>query len=94
MNDYCRLIAIAFGMRFAISGAVGPIIGQNQGLLQFNRVHKVLNESLKFITSYTLVVALLLSLTWEMIIILFKALNQKIKNVPTILSDYYDQLCF
>ncbi|HEY5716229.1 MAG TPA: MATE family efflux transporter [Psychromonas sp.] len=71
-----RLIPVAFGLMFAISGAIGPIIGQNYGALKFNRVRKVLNESLKFITSYTLVVALFLSLTQDMIVTLFNAQNQ------------------
>lgn len=71
-----RLIPVSFGMMFALSGAVGPIIGQNYGAGQFARVRKVLNESLKFMISYTLVVALFLSMAQEMIVNLFHAQNQ------------------
>jgi len=71
-----RLIPVSFGMMFALSGAVGPIIGQNYGAGQFDRVRKVLNESLKFMTSYTLVIALFLSMAQDMIVNLFHAQNQ------------------
>ncbi|WP_022940825.1 MATE family efflux transporter [Psychromonas hadalis] len=71
-----RVIPVAFGMMFAVSGAIGPIIGQNHGALNFARVREVLIQSLKFITAYCLVIALLLSLGQEMIIKLFNAKNE------------------
>lgn len=71
-----RLIPVSFAMMFALSGAVGPIIGQNYGAQQFDRVRKVLNESLKFMTSYTIVIALFLSMTQDIIVNLFHAQNQ------------------
>jgi len=71
-----RLIPVAFGMMFAISGAVGPIISQNYGALQFDRVRAVLNESLKFIVGYTLVVSLILSMSQDHIVNLFNAPKQ------------------
>jgi putative MATE family efflux protein len=71
-----RLIPVSFAMMFALSGAIGPIIGQNYGAKQFNRVRKVLNESLKFMFSYTLVIALFLSMAQDMIVNFFHAQNQ------------------
>jgi putative MATE family efflux protein len=71
-----RLIPVAFAMMFAVSGAIGPIIGQNYGKLDFVRIKLVLNESLKFVTGYCLVVALLLSLGQEQIVTLFNAKQQ------------------
>lgn len=68
-----RVIPVAFGMMFAVSGAIGPIIGQNHGALNFSRVREVLNDSLKFITGYCLIISLLLSLGQEVIVKLFNA---------------------
>lgn len=71
-----RIIPVAFAMIFATSGAIGPIIGQNYGALNFKRVREVLNQSLKFIISYTLVVALILSMAQDFIINAFNARNE------------------
>ncbi len=71
-----RLIPVAFAMMFALSGAVGPIIGQNYGALQFSRVREVLNQSIKFIISYTLVISLILSMGQDIVVELFNAENQ------------------
>ncbi|MCP4324252.1 MAG: MATE family efflux transporter [Psychromonas sp.] len=68
-----RVIPVAFGMMFAVSGAIGPIIGQNYGALNFSRVREALAQALKFITSYCIVIALLLSLSQESIVNLFSA---------------------
>ena len=68
-----RLIPVAFGMMFAISGAIGPIIGQNYGANQYTRLREVLAESLKFISGYCLVVSLFLSLGQDIIVEIFNA---------------------
>tara|TARA_R110001583_G_scaffold28426_4_gene100913 strand:- start:9686 stop:11032 length:1347 start_codon:yes stop_codon:yes gene_type:complete len=68
-----RIIPVAFAMMFAVSGAIGPIIGQNYGNQNFDRIQLVLTESLKFVTGYCLVVALLLSLGQETIVTVFNA---------------------
>lgn len=71
-----RVIPVAFGMMFAVSGAIGPIIGQNYGAGDFARVRQVLVEALKFISGYCLVISLLLSLGQESIVNLFSAKNE------------------
>ena len=71
-----RIIPVAFAMMFAISGAIGPIIGQNYGALQFSRVREVLTESIKFICAYCLVISLLLSLSQETIVNIFSAKDE------------------
>ena len=63
-----RIIPVAFGMMFATSGAIGPILGQNFGAKNFTRVRETLNASIKFLVSYTLVVALMLSMMQEVIV--------------------------
>ena len=70
-----RLIPVVFMMLFAMPGAIGPIISQNLGAMQFKRVRKTLNQSLNFIIKYVFVLALTLSLLQEYLISLFNALN-------------------
>jgi putative MATE family efflux protein len=47
-----RLVPLAFGTIFALSGAVGPIIGQNLGAGLFDRVRRTLTDSLIFTLAY------------------------------------------
>ena len=63
-----RILPVAFGMIFALSGAIGPIIGQNFGAHHYSRVREALNESLKFVTLYVLVAAMCLAFSQELII--------------------------
>ncbi len=55
-----RLMPVAFSVVFALSGAIGPIIGQNFGAGQFARVRTALLDGLKFLAIYTVMVAVLL----------------------------------
>lgn len=71
-----RLIPVAFGMMFAVSGAISPIISQNYGAGNFSRLWEILTEAMKLITGYCLVVALLLSMSQESIVNLFNAKQQ------------------
>lgn len=57
-----RLVPVAFGMIFSLSGSVGPIIGQNFGARNFERVTQTLVDGLKFSAIYTLITSLLLFL--------------------------------
>ncbi len=57
-----RIVPVAFGIIFALSGAVGPIIGQNFGARNFPRVRQTLWEGLKFALAYTLITSALLFL--------------------------------
>ena len=43
-----RLIPVAFGVLFALSGAIGPIIGQNLGAGRFDRVRGAVREGIVF----------------------------------------------
>lgn len=43
-----RLIPVAFGMIFALSGAIGPIIGQNLGAGRMDRVRRGFRDSILF----------------------------------------------
>ena len=55
-----RLIPVCFGMIFALSGAVGPIIGQNYGALEFGRVKESLTKAIQFCIVFVLGVSILL----------------------------------
>lgn len=57
-----RIIPVAFGVLFAMSGAIGPIIGQNYGALRFDRVASTVRDALKVTLIYALVVWALLAL--------------------------------
>jgi len=55
-----RLTPFAFCLVFGLSGAVGPIIGQNFGAGQFDRVREALRTALAFVAVYVVVVSGLL----------------------------------
>ena len=70
-----RLVPLAFGVVFALSGAVGPIIGQNYGADQMDRVKRKFYDALLFIGVVVVVIALALFLLRDPIAALF-ALEQ------------------
>lgn len=55
-----RLTPLAFAVVLALSGAIGPIVGQNFGANQFDRVRQALIAGLKFTTIYVGFVTVLL----------------------------------
>ncbi len=57
-----RLIPVAFGIIFALSGSVGPVIGQNFGAKRFDRVRQTLNDGLVFSAVYTVAISAVLFL--------------------------------
>lgn len=66
-----RIIPIAFGGVFALSGAVGPIIGQNFGAGLHARIRRTMTDALIFMTGYTLVTWLLLVALQGVIVSIF-----------------------
>jgi putative MATE family efflux protein len=60
-----RLVPVAFGGLFALSGAIGPILGQNWGARRFGRMRQALRDGILFLGIYVLAVWLaLLLLRW------------------------------
>ncbi len=55
-----RLVPVAFGVIFSLSGAVGPIIGQNYGAGHLDRVRQALKDAMLFAALYTVSVSILL----------------------------------
>lgn len=66
-----RLIPVCFAVIFALSGAVGPIIGQNLGAKRLDRVKETLYNSLLVTTIYTLFVCLVLFFVQDYVILGF-----------------------
>ena len=54
MAVVARLTLLAFCVIFALSGAVGPIIGQNFGAKQYDRVRETLKRALIFAAGFVL----------------------------------------
>ncbi|MEM1376136.1 MAG: MATE family efflux transporter [Pseudomonadota bacterium] len=55
-----RMVPVAFGVIFALSGAVGPILGQNYGAKLYDRLRETMRDALVFTMAYVLVVCALL----------------------------------
>jgi len=49
-----RLVPMAFAGLFALSGAIGPILGQNLGARLFDRLRSTMRDSLKLTIIYVL----------------------------------------
>ena len=68
-----RIIPIAFGAIFSLSGSIGAIIGQNLGARQFDRVRAALNGGLMFAAAFSMVAWLCLALAAPVLVQLFNA---------------------
>ena len=68
-----RMTPVAFGVIFALSGAIGPIIGQNYGAGKMDRVREAFVEGLRFTALFTLLVSALLFMLRSPIADLFQA---------------------
>jgi putative MATE family efflux protein len=71
-----RLSPVAFGVLFALSGSVGPIMGQNLGARLMPRVRAVLTDCLVFAFVYVVVVSAVLFLATPLILELFDATGE------------------
>jgi putative MATE family efflux protein len=68
-----RITPVAFGVIFALSGAVGPILGQNYGARRYDRLAATMRDSLVVTVVYVLVVWALLALFANQLASLFGA---------------------
>src|ERR1043165_9576189 len=68
-----RIVPLAFGAIFALSGSIGPILGQNYGAERFDRVRRALVDSIILIAVYCAVMWLALILLREPAIRVFGA---------------------
>jgi putative MATE family efflux protein len=68
-----RLIPVAFGAIYALSGSIGPIIGQNLGARKPERMRATLTQSLYVMTGFTGAAWLVLALAAEPMAAMFNA---------------------
>ena len=68
-----RLQPVAFALVFALSGAIGPIIGQNAGAAAFDRVRATLRDSLLIVFGVVFSVWAILALARDPIAVAFGA---------------------
>jgi putative MATE family efflux protein len=71
-----RIIPIAFGAIFALSSAISPIIGQNLGARQFDRVRATLLGGLVFAASFSLAAWVVLAICAPLLVQLFNATGE------------------
>jgi putative MATE family efflux protein len=71
-----RLAPVAFGILFALAGAVGPIFGQNLGARLFDRVRRTLTDGLIVSLVTTLAAWAVLALGQDLIVQLFAAAGE------------------
>ncbi|MDJ0638260.1 MAG: MATE family efflux transporter [Paracoccaceae bacterium] len=67
-----RLTPVAFAIIFALSGAVGPIIGQNAGAKNNERVQRAFTEALWFTAGVTVLVSVALFALREPLAVVFQ----------------------
>jgi MATE family, multidrug efflux pump len=68
-----RIIPLAFGAVFALSGSIGPILGQNLGAKRFDRLKRAITDSLILIICYCLSMWALLFVLQDQVVRLFGA---------------------
>jgi Na+-driven multidrug efflux pump len=81
-----RLIPVAFGVVYAVSGAVGPIIGQNFGAKDLKRVRETITDAFLFVAGYVSIISLILLFSSEFI--------GKAFNVDVAAGHLIDIFCF
>ncbi len=68
-----RVTPVAFGVVFALSGSVGPILAQNLGARLFSRVRQTLTNSFAFSAVYVVAVSALLRASAPLVVQIFGA---------------------
>jgi Na+-driven multidrug efflux pump len=94
-----RLTPVAFSVMFALSGAIGPIIGQNAGAGLIDRVRGAFSAGLKFMGIYVLVVSALLFVLRAPIAGMFNAQGETLTLIylfcgPLALMGYFNGVVF
>jgi putative MATE family efflux protein len=68
-----RIIPVVFGGVFALSGAVGPILGQNYGAGRFDRMHSTISSAVVYAFGYCLLLCLALYQIQDWLVVTFNA---------------------
>lgn len=99
MSIIGRLTPVAFAVIFALSGAIGPIIGQNFGAQLHQRVKGAFKTAMGFVTVYVVLIAIVLYLLRGPIANLFDASGVTLQLVllfcgPLALSQIFNGYVF
>jgi putative MATE family efflux protein len=99
MAIVARLTPVAFGVIFALSGAVGPIIGQNAGAGEDARVRRAYRDALLFTAVVVVPISLILFLLRGPIVALFDAEGVTVELVylfcgPLALAFFFNGMLF
>ncbi|KZN12965.1 MATE family efflux transporter [Marinomonas sp. TW1] len=68
-----RVIPVIFGGLFALSGAVGPILGQNYGAGRFDRMHQTISSAVIYALGYCLLLCWTLYALQDWLVMVFNA---------------------
>jgi Na+-driven multidrug efflux pump len=68
-----RITPVAFGLVYALSGAIGPIVAQNLGAGRIDRVREALRDALIFVVVTVVAAWILLALAQNVIVAAFSA---------------------
>lgn len=68
-----RVMPVAFGAIYALSGTIGPIVGQNHGARDYDRVREVVTKSIAVTAIYTFSAWVLLAIFAEPLATTFRA---------------------
>lgn len=71
-----RLVPVGFCGLFALSGAIGPIFGQNIGAELYPRVRQVLTDAVKFAAAYVLFVWAVFFVAQDFVVAAFEASDE------------------
>lgn len=74
-----RITPVAFAIVFSVSGAVGPIVGQNLGANNLLRVKQTLSKSFLFVCFVVVIVSIILYLLTSVFISIFQLQDDAIK---------------
>lgn len=66
-----RIMPVCFALVFSLSGAVGPIIGQNFGAERWDRINQILRDAMLFTAAYCVGVSALLWFGQDLLISIF-----------------------
>ncbi|CAI8382040.1 MAG: Uncharacterised protein [Porticoccaceae bacterium UBA1117] len=82
-----RLIPVCFGFVFSLSGAIGPILGQNFGAGKWDRIQRTLSDSLIVMVVFCTGISGLLWLVQDFVIDAFK-LNSQAADIVALFCTY------
>lgn len=82
-----RIMPVSFALVFSLSGAIGPIIGQNFGAERWDRILRSLSDALLFVSGYCVLVSIILWSSQDWLIAAF-SLQGDAANLLSVFCSY------